>query len=144
MQQRMMNWLLQKQTDMTNKKHPHVCHKCEEISSPTKRLSILNLLAWLAIGIVAGVLTWMFTNVPIGFVFGFITTLTLTVINSKLIKPSCAKCFSTDIEYVGWNEVLRLRKEKEETESIKAGNTAGMVEEMLEEESKEEGNEKEA
>ena len=92
----MQNWLLkvylnrQKKMQMNRQK----CLECNQISSPTKQLSVFNLIVWVLLGIATSCGLHFFTDVSSVVIPGFLVIVVATFINVKLLKPQCRHCFS--------------------------------------------------
>ena len=80
----------QKKMQMNRQK----CLECNQISSPTKRLSVFNLVIWILLGIATSFVLKFFTDVSNVVIPGFLVIVIATTINVKLLKPQCRHCFS--------------------------------------------------
>lgn len=122
MRHKIFTWLAIKHGERMSKKTPSLCKDCGSVTRPIKRMSVLNLLAWIALGSVL----WAFTS----FIYGFTLAAVLTFINARRLTPTCRRCFSQNIKTVTWTEIKELKekalKEKEkkrETESAEVEKT---------------------
>lgn len=103
---------LRQQQKLTDLKTKQICDDCGSFTVPTRRLSTINLLLWVILGIAVGIgINFIFNSPGFAWMFGFITTVIATYINIKQLKPQCRKCFSHHIHPPSPEE-LDSQKEK--------------------------------
>jgi len=92
-------YLLRKKSDNYMYKHvPFHCDDCNKEGIVLRQMSVLNVAFWFLLGLIAGVVSGIFSSAGYGVLIGFVVWFGSTYINIKQVKPQCRHCFSTNVE----------------------------------------------